>query len=289
MPSATTHALFAKELLERLPELRKSIDRPELFYIGTQGPDVMFFSRYSFLPGSLHWLGGKMHREKTKELLFFLKDYTDKHPLLKSYYYGFIAHYALDSVSHPLIIWASQEEEERYGRSHNQVHYRNEGDIDLWALKHTGLTIHDYDVHRLTKLNKEEAEALADLLMAAASTVYGDTITRKDTLEAIDGVSRISRLIRPGSELRYRIVFYAEKLMKWPHNISGMMIMHKHDHGLIVFNEDHTEYNPPGRPGERDSRSFEEVYADALDFGERIILDLKPEHIHYDFDGNAIQ
>ncbi|MBQ1326002.1 MAG: hypothetical protein IIY52_08345, partial [Solobacterium sp.] len=76
MPSATTHALFAKELLERLPELRKSIDRPELFYIGTQGPDVMFFSRYSFLPGSLHWLGGKMHREKTKELLFFLKDFT---------------------------------------------------------------------------------------------------------------------------------------------------------------------------------------------------------------------
>ena len=289
MPSATTHILFARELLSRLPELKKAVDRPNLYCIGSQGPDVMFFSHYSFLPDSLHWLGGKMHLEKTAELLFFLKDYTDKHPLLKSYYYGFVAHYALDSTVHPLIIWASQQEEERYGRSHNQVHYRNEGDIDLWALKRAGLTIKDYDVHKATKLNKEETEALADLLIAAASTIYGDTITRKDTVEAIQAVSRISGQLRPDSELRYRLVFYTEKLMKWPHNISGMMIMHKHDHGLIVFNEDHTEYNPPGHPGERDSRSFAEVYEDALDFGEKIILDLKPEHIRYDFDGNAVQ
>ena len=289
MPSATTHILYARELLSRLPELQKEIDHPELYYIGSQGPDVMFFSHYSFLPHSLHWLGSRMHTEKTAELLLFLKDYTEKHPMLKSYYYGFIAHYALDSTAHPLIIWASQREEDLYGRSHNQVHYRNEGDIDLWALKRAGLSVKDYDAHKATKLSKEETDALADMLVEAASIIYGDTITKKDAVEAIRGVSRISGLIRPDSELRYRIVFYAEKLMKWPHNISGMMVMHKHDHGLIVFNEGHTEYDPPGRPGERDSRSFAEVYEDALDFGEQIIMNLQPEHIHYDFDGNKIQ
>lgn len=287
MPAASTHVLYAKELMERLPELGSRIDRPNLYCIGSQGPDVMFFSHYSFLPNSLHKLGSMMHTRKTKELLFYLKQYTERHPFLRSYYYGFLAHYALDSTAHPIIIHASQKEEELYGTSSTEAHYRNEGDIDTWAFRRAGKAISDYDVYKDTKLRREETEALAGMLKAVLLDVYGVDIKRKEIIEAIHGVSRITRQLRP-TETRYRIVYNAEKLMKWPHSISGMMLLHKHDHGLIVFNEDHEKYDVPGRPGEQDSRSFAEIYEDALNYGERIILDLKPEDIVYDFDGNLI-
>ncbi len=289
MPAASTHVLFAEDLLETVPGLKERIERPNLYYIGAQGPDVLFFSRYSFLPGSLHYLGSRMHIRRTRELMMFLKRCAEEIPLLRSYYYGFAAHYALDSTAHSIIRWASQKEEECYGWSETEAHYRIEGDIDVWAFRRYGKDISDYDVHLKTKLNREETEALALLLKTVVSELYGEDHRLGEYREAVNGVSRITRQMKPGSELKYRTALLGEKLLHADHIVTGMMLMHKHDHGLFVFNEEGNEYEMPGRDGETDRRTFAEIYDDALEFGRRIILDLREEDIRYDFDGNTIR
>ena len=55
MPAAATHVEFGKDILNALPaKLRNKITDMPMFFIGTQGPDILYFSHMSVMPGSLH-------------------------------------------------------------------------------------------------------------------------------------------------------------------------------------------------------------------------------------------
>ena len=104
MPAATTHVEFAKDVLRSMDEEHASmITNKGMFYLGSQGPDMLFFSRASLLPGSLKKYGDLMHDEKCDKFIEYFDKYSDNDSDLRSYFYGFLCHYALDSTAHPLI------------------------------------------------------------------------------------------------------------------------------------------------------------------------------------------
>ena len=104
MPAATTHIEFAKDVLRTLDEeQRRKITNLHMFWLGSQGPDMLFFSKASILPGSLHKYGNLMHNAKVAKVMDFFEHWSADDPDLYSYYMGFLCHYALDSTAHPLI------------------------------------------------------------------------------------------------------------------------------------------------------------------------------------------
>ena len=103
MPAATTHVEFAKDVYRTMDEdLKLRVCNKQMFWLGSQGPDMLFFSKASVLPGSLHKYGNLMHDEKVPEFMEFFGHWIADDPDLVSYYMGFICHYALDSTAHPL-------------------------------------------------------------------------------------------------------------------------------------------------------------------------------------------
>ena len=53
MPAATTHVEMAKDVLRTSPEIAKLVKNRQMFFLGSQGPDLLFFNRASILPGSI--------------------------------------------------------------------------------------------------------------------------------------------------------------------------------------------------------------------------------------------
>jgi hypothetical protein len=76
------------------------------FYLGCQGPDILF-SNWRAIKSSLR-LGLAMHSRRTRELMSHALDYLKRYNKsnkdeLISYFAGLMTHYAVDKCSHPYI------------------------------------------------------------------------------------------------------------------------------------------------------------------------------------------
>ena len=288
MPAASTHTEFARDVYFSLPaeEQKKITDFP-MYYIGSQGPDLLFFSRFSYLPGSLKKYGTRMHGDKVREVIRFFKEYAKDDPALNSYIAGYLCHYALDSQAHPLIDWAARVNHETTGIHQGEAHISSEADIDLAVLKKHGRNMDGYNVYTDLKASPESKEKLALMYQAMLKEVFDVPVSLNDTREAVTGICRITKLLRPTAGWKYKAVYKAENLAGIPHVVSGMML-NKPDHDILVLNEEHRDYDSPSR-GVIGHRSFMEIYDDAMIFAAELITDFSEDDLQYDFAGDPIR
>ena len=175
MPEAVVHASFGQEVLSSLaPEIRDAVvDVPYRFALF--GPDVWFM----YQP----WLrregrGRRMHTTLTGEFLNALirRARTSAcRPEMFSYLAGFLCHYALDSITHPYIIYVTTQEH-CFPRSHMNMEHaldiqqmRRDG---VWGESHP-VTGHYYPHIRLP-------ECMESDLNEVFASVYGWPGCRKD-------------------------------------------------------------------------------------------------------------
>ena len=108
MPSVYAHYRFGTEVLSMLPEKAQfyAAQYPELYEIGLQGPDILFFY-HPFYHNYVNRLGCQIHEWKGRK--FFqsacriIRGRKNKAPFL-AYICGVACHYALDLVCHPYIL-----------------------------------------------------------------------------------------------------------------------------------------------------------------------------------------
>lgn len=111
MPATITHAFFAKDVYDILPnDIRKNleIDRCKMFSQSTDS--LMFYNLFSLLPGKeIRDFQSYFHKRQSQEffinLLRYTKDNKFKDKDVYSFIVGFICHYALDTTVHPYIIY----------------------------------------------------------------------------------------------------------------------------------------------------------------------------------------
>ena len=280
MPAATTHAEFAKRVYGLLPESeQKAITSMPMYYLGSQGPDLFFFSRYMFLPGSLNQYGSMMHAEKVRETIAYLKKHALT-PALHSYFMGFLTHYALDSCCHPIINAFAKKEFDLLGINESEAHFRIEGEIDAWLLRKAGRAITDYNVYNMLKISKAEAKDLGRLYHGLFREIYGLDITAKAIESSCYDCARITRQLRPGRR-KHKLAYYAEKAVRMPHLITGMMLTDK------------AEAEPPVLNPKRDlwvwysqsRKNFPELMEEAKDLALKLIPDPSENDIRKTFNG----
>ena len=280
MPAATTHVEFAKDVYKNLdPEIQAQITNPNMFFLGSQGPDVLLFSRLSLLPGSLNKYGSLMHIKKTKEVMAYFDRYGVKDGDLRSYFYGFLCHYALDSIAHPLVDAIAKYRHEQEGIHQGECHVTMEADIDTWLMEQQNRGLDSYDVYKYLKVDKASAEKLAKLYRGLFKSVYHIDIPVYKFREAILGMSSYTKLLTPNERLT-NTVHRIEGLVHQPHALSGMMLNGKNDRRII--NEEHISYPLEYDPSQSIDASFPELYDKALKEAAQLLQ----HHSEEDFDVN---
>ena len=110
MPAVYAHYTFGRQVLAQLsPSIQQLLTRSplhkQLFAVGLQGPDILFF--YRPYPNRLSRQGGEIHEKPAADFLRPLLEGLDpseeEDELLLCYLLGFTCHFALDSQCHPYI------------------------------------------------------------------------------------------------------------------------------------------------------------------------------------------
>lgn len=106
MPSIYAHYRFGAQLLPKLPaDVQRTVRRfRQLYDMGLHGPDIFFFHN-PVLKTSVTKLGTKFHYQTGKQFFERVCRGVRMNPSegALAYLYGVLAHFALDSLSHPFI------------------------------------------------------------------------------------------------------------------------------------------------------------------------------------------
>ena len=182
MPAIFTHVQFGKEVVTTLPPALSALveKHPESFYLGTQGPDVLFYHRpLKSKNNSARKLGWSMHAEAAEP--FFLNgakllledkaNYNSDGTFLPqtaeaAYLLGFLCHFTLDWSCHPFI-----DEHSVNGLSHGKI----ESELDKRQYRKLGKPIRGFNAATLFFPTDESRKASAKIL----------GVTEENTLTAL--------------------------------------------------------------------------------------------------------
>jgi hypothetical protein len=282
MPAATTHVEFAKDVYALLDNsIQKQISDKPMYHIGAQGPDLLFFSGFSILPGTMAPIGGRMHDEKVADVISYFDAHAVQDPSLRSYFYGYLTHYALDSTVHPLVCSLAHSESSKTGRTESEIHFRIESVYDVYTLHKEGKTAADYNVYADLKLTEEDTRKLAILYQGMLKKVFDIDLTVPKLMSGIRDVARMTRLLKP-SKAKYAFAGYMESLLKQPKMVTALMLDEHKD--MRYLNEDHKLWSPVYAPEEVHNESFPDLYRTAIGKACRLMK----EHHPSDFDVNFV-
>ena len=283
MPAATTHVEFAKDVYKALdPKLQALITNRNMFLLGSQGPDVFFFSRASLLPRSLKRYGNLMHERGVAESVAYFDRYGMKDDDLRSYFFGFLCHYALDSIAHPLICAIAASEHKETGIHEGEAHVTMEGDIDVWILNQKNRDIWSYNVFEDLKVDKESRRKLTNLYHGLFKSIYHLEVPKRLISETIQQISFWTAFLKPG-RIKQGIIYKTENMLRLPHSFSGMMLF-GHDSRKVI-NEAHVAYPLAFDRTRTTDASFPQLYNEAIGFAKKILAGHSDEDFRVNFNG----
>ncbi|MCI5774847.1 MAG: zinc dependent phospholipase C family protein [Erysipelotrichaceae bacterium] len=283
MPAATTHYEFAKDVYLNLPnDIVDQITNLHMFYLGSQGPDLFFFNKGGISKSSLNTYGNMLHNQKISEVIKYLFEHSQDDLDLLSYTYGYLCHYALDSLAHPLVYYMS-----RYGieklESENIKHFRIEAMIDREVLKSKDRDITSYDVYRALTVSKCDNVKLANLYHNLFKDLFDVELSFNQLQQTIKDCPFYLKLLKP-SNLKFKLFSQIEKTIKIDHFASGLMLNNQLSEDVLNL-KNQPWYNIFA-PEITSNKSFFELYDEAIVKAEKLISD--PKNLKYQqstFDG----
>ncbi len=108
MPDALSHYYNSRETYKKLYKQQEILDiiknNYEAYRLGSQGPDFFYYYIVNHLSPKI---GTKIHTEKIDEFyyyaLIFIKENPEYKDMALAYLFGFITHFAFDTLAHPFI------------------------------------------------------------------------------------------------------------------------------------------------------------------------------------------
>lgn len=285
MPAAATHIEFGKDFLDAIPKrMRQQITDLPMFWMGTQGPDILYFHHMSFLPGALHKYGNMLHEEKIHEQFDFLFDYCKQNPSLESYLTGYLCHYALDCKAHGLICSIAQYEKDAHGHSKGRTHIRMEAEIDAYVCNQKGRH-KNKNIWKSMSLSTEDKLALSKLYHELFKKVYNIPIKEHKFYIALTELILWNPLIRP----RYigQTITFGFEFVVSPTRVPNMIMHGSSPKEIINIEEIH--YPCFWDKNKTISKSFPELYSEALELSYVLFKEQDSSYMHNTFMGNPIQ
>ncbi len=216
MPAIFTHIQFGKEVAATLPTpLRELIERhPTPFYLGTQGPDILFYHKpfKKKAKNPVRKQGWDMHAERAAPFFERVAKVLADNPTeaQKAYALGFLCHFILDSQCHPFI-----DENSANGLSHGKI----EAELDKFFFQRAGYPARGFNAATLFFPLEEAREASASLL----------NVPEKNMQIAIKSMRKINRLFSHESRLVHGFCHAALTLVGMNKSFGEMFLYKKAD------------------------------------------------------------
>lgn len=265
MADFVSHHLFGGEALSVFPApaQRVAAIRPACFYWGCQGPDPLFYRKV--LGGSpLHKVGNRMHSERTTALFSALSRAVHclsgtAGDMAQAYFYGFLCHYALDSVIHPYVYCRQEQIRAADPRvSGAAVHCQIESDIDFLLYQDkTGCKVTAFDPDEQYQLAPDEVAVLSCLLHTVLRCVYGEDVPTQELRRAFSEMRAWENFLYSESRAVYHTARGAERLLGRGALLTGHMKVAAPDWDAL--NEEHAPWRNLWRPEEVRTESVPEL------------------------------
>jgi hypothetical protein len=279
VPSQILHILFGEDLLVALDQafLCRPVEDAcrSAFALGCQGPDIFYHSQIS-RPVGLEY-GTLLHRRGYGSFAAALFDLALPGGAapgeLAAYAWGFATHAILDRACHPYIVYKTAK---FGGGGERKLHAFFERILDVLMLEELrGKPVAAWDQDSLARICGDPPRGLRELLAAALRRVFPERAGRDDRLALrIDNAFRDSagfyRHTDPGktsflqsggtpqeqAALQRRIVGEAPLAYIYPEALPR---------DIDYLNRERRAWQYPLVGGGRDTRSFPEIYAQALE------------------------
>ena len=261
MPDPTVHVSFGREVLASLPEEVREAIMPDPYTFALFGPDVWFLYKPF---GRRESRGRRMHTTKPGAFLLSLlrraRESTCRAELF-SYLAGFICHYALDSTTHPYVIWVTTQEHV-FPRCHMSLEHALDAAVmrrdGFWGTSHP-VTRHYFPRVRLPENMRADLDAVYE-------EVYGWRHCWKDMNRSCLRYRRCFRIMEQPRGFAARIA----RLTKSP-VLCSFMYSESFFHGRDPENNEHRPWHNPFDPALTSSESFPEMREKARRLAVRLI------------------
>lgn len=275
MPGLITHYICGEAVLNKLPDdIKKTLQDNRLLYnVGTQGPDIFFYSLSCLLRKKLAGLGSKMHSGQFNAYLNALLDSAKtggagQTAALAAYLSGYITHYALDSSAHPYIYYKSgfKRDGERGSRLKYSVNHHNfETAVDVLLLKLVSSEKpSDKKLWQLIRVTQVEAAHVAEHISQAIDDAYQVPISPRQVYGAMSSMSRATRLLQSKTGRRKRFIELAEDISIGDRFISSLIHPQEITDGIDYLNVSKKPWCLPWDNTRQYDLSFVEMFEHAV-------------------------
>ena len=223
MPAFYAHKRFGEEVISAMPPAFSEILQkyPTAFYLGTQGPDILFYHQ-PIRKNPIKQKGVDTHHTSADG--FFIKqakrlldgDYVENkdgaclpNSAYSAYIMGFICHFTLDVHVHPHVY-----EKQATGVSHGKI----ESEFDKYLLRKDGKPIRGYNTAGMINAENGTAEACAKTM----------DVTLDQAKLAIKTIRFINSLFSNKCEVFHHFAHFVLKIAGMD-NKFGDMFLHKKD------------------------------------------------------------
>lgn len=268
MPACLTHYYFAQNVRESLAE-KATLDLCAYTW-GAQGPDFFFCHR--FLPiwkgRSLRDYGGRLHNTAPSQVLGAMREFLKQHPdsVYRSYVWGFVCHYSLDSTAHPYINWLAEKlAKQRPWETASTMHGEIESALDAIVLRYeTGKLPSEVALKAMFPKNEAVERKIAHLYRQILFSLYGDDVSEESLVQAMNDAHGVFSLVTDRTGLKKKLFERIERGK--PSAIAS--------HIVPLTENDQIDYaNIQNAPwGDGDShQSFFELYGEAQGVAGKIL------------------
>lgn len=211
MPTTYAHYKFGKEVISALPRpLQNAIEKNrQLFDIGVHGPDILFYYK-ALTKNSVNRQGYTLHDEMAD--IFFehaagVIEKAEDPAAARTYIYGFICHFALDSECHKYIEKMIQVS----GISHSEI----EMEFDRMLLKEDYINPVRYLATGHIHPSKENAAVVAP---------FFEDLTVETVEKAMSSMIFYHKLLLAPTVLKRRVLFAGMKAAGCYDSMHGMVM-----------------------------------------------------------------
>jgi len=275
MPSIITHYLCGTETWGLLKEQRlKDIisQNRQIFNLGTQGPDILFYHRvwpWTKNEG-INIIGETMHQDQVNAFFSHALEYIIKQDLkernmLTAYLSGYVCHYALDFHTHPYIFYKTGfvRPGEPAVSKFTYYHRMFETALDVLMLKilQQKRPI-DINVPRLLQVTPDDALSIGRLYQSVLNAC-NQKITALQVARGIKDMVSVQNILQDRMGIKKSILSYLEKSLGNYPMMASMIYPTNIQDGLDYLNQKKSTWYLPWSPTICSNLSFLEMFHQA--------------------------
>jgi len=276
MPAILTHHLFGKAVLSKLGAgAFPTRDERDAFLLGNQGPDPFFYAVFTPQMVAVKKFGSALHSEKVDESIDALRALVRALPepqqkVADSYLCGYLCHFTLDSIEHPLI-FSQQYAITGAGikgldaDDGSFVHGQIESDLDTMMLYQlTGRTIREFVVPRQVLFASDEVLRLANSLYTqVALGVYGLELPGDAFSRSVRDMRASVRVLYSPSGKKRVVLGYLERVFRRHSLMQAMSHREQTGEDCAFNNSAHATWTHPFT-GDQHDTSFTDGFNNAI-------------------------